>query len=748
MGKNTQYSKYYISKMTDIMKKINNKWPKEQIEKIIKEMTEERIENPKVILDNSYTQEEKESNLLAVLNWCNSEKPIIAGNGTFYKTHKDSTNPTLNMLRDFKKNRKEYKKKMFSVEEGPTSDLYKYYDRSQLNEKINNNSYYGASGMPVAAFYNKWSGPATTNAARQVISETETMFEALLADNFYFLNITEAMEWIKYELDNCNFEMDSFIIYKDIETVTTRLCNKIIDQTEYDHDIISNYLSSCETYQITYLYYKNNLISFIDEHDEIQALITNIFSSVENLDYSTEKNWFKEIPEKYRKDFIGKEYNDWKKFVDKSYFMDPNDVPETIKNPLQLLTDCVLQYVYSSFSFNDRIYRLQNFKRKCVTVIDTDSNILSLDTIMEYLFKNVITDDYGRDKRNNVYIGVNTLAYIITESVNITLLKYGEYSNVQKETRPVYNMKNEFFFSKLVIGKKKKRYMSRVELREGNLMDPPKYDVKGFEFMKSTTSEYAEEFFMDLVKNKILSDKGTTIVELLGCIKDFKNHIKESLYNGEVDFLPNAAAKVSEAYKNPESQAVVKGVLAWDLLNPDDTIELPNKVKMLKLNIFTEKDIESMKDKFPTEYKLIKEKIFNDTTSVFVKGTYDPGIGYVNPKKSEWYNDIPKKFRAKYKKLGPKAWNDYVDSIDLESPETYSGEWNYKKEGLLALAIPRGSKIPEWAKPYMDTTTIVNNIVSPFIPVLEAYQSKYVYEGKSTNGINRKTKRTSNIIKF
>ena len=62
------------------------------------------------------------------------------------------------MIDGFLIERKRLKKEMFKVED-KTSDQYKDLDRSQLNQKILANSYYGASGMPKSAFYSKWSGP-------------------------------------------------------------------------------------------------------------------------------------------------------------------------------------------------------------------------------------------------------------------------------------------------------------------------------------------------------------------------------------------------------------------------------------------------------------------------------------------------------------------------------------------------------------------------------------------------------------
>ena len=59
------------------------------------------------------------------------------------------------------------------------------------------------------------------------------------------------------------------------------------------------------------------------------------------------------------------------------------------------------------------------------------------------------------------------------------LLFYGKNSNIPEEFRPKFNMKNEFYNELLVIGKAKKRYISKQKLREGNQLTPPKADIKG-----------------------------------------------------------------------------------------------------------------------------------------------------------------------------------------------------------------------------------------------------------------------------
>lgn len=334
---------------------------------------------------------------------------------------------------------------------------------------------------------------ATTHSAQEVISTAETLFEGFVADNYVFLNLTECIEWIRTVIkpfQKGDEIMDEFIQLHSLNDVLERLHDKILYQKDNDREILERYLESFSDTELTVLYYKNNLIEFIKDHEEIQSIIIDIFDNIENLEYATkdDERWFQNVvPNEYQKDFIGKSWKDWNKFVNSQYFMDPNDVPESIANDLYVLKEFLMKYVYCKYLSVDRIYRLKNFKRQVVTVIDTDSNILSLDTVIDYIMDDVVKNEtFGRDFVNNIFICVNMLAYVLTEAVTDILLNFGEHSNIPEEYRPIYNMKNEFLFLKLIIGKTKKRYISKIVLREGNLMNPPKYDIKGLTYRPHT----------------------------------------------------------------------------------------------------------------------------------------------------------------------------------------------------------------------------------------------------------------------
>lgn len=564
---------------------------------------------------------------------------------------------------------------------------------------------YGGSGAPTSAFYSEHSGPATTVSAQSVISTTENTFEAFIADNYYFLDLNEFMDWIYSFLPDAPLTIDDWVKNISVEELYDRLKSKIIHISLEEKEILQSFVYNLDPIDRKLIYYKNNLIQFVEDHKNVKSLYESIFEDVVNLPYFDESSeWRKDILKSGYDSNKFKTVEDWNKFVNKEYFMDPNDVPDTIKEKVQHLTDIMMAYIYVPYLPFDRIYRLKNFKRRTVTIIDTDSNILALDTWVNYTLDHVMESKYGRDKNKNVFIAVNTLTYIITTVVKNILLLYGKNSNIPEEFRPRLNMKNEFFFSKLVIGKTKKRYLSKILLREGNLMLKPKTDIKGFDFVKATTSRESEAFYKMLIDKYIMCDEEIDVRGLLDELKGYANTIQESIRRGEIKYLPITSAKELTAYKDPGSEQSVRGVLAWNMIYPNNEIDVPSKPRLLKLNIFSLNDIQDMKTSHPREYEIIRDKIFNDTTGIFV-----------TEKKTST-------------KKGIKV--------------------SRKERGLVVLCIPSNKEIPDWCKPYIDYKTMIDNILAPFKSVVEILGVQNITVGKTVNGTARKSDKITNIVRF
>lgn len=126
MDKST-YIKKYKKRMLYAMEKINPGWDRQDIERILDKKIKESFQNPVIEMDNNYTGEHKEASLVSVFDWVFRAKPIIAGNGTFYKNQHQAYNPVAIMLDDMLTTRKRLKKEMFKIED-TSSDKYRDLD--------------------------------------------------------------------------------------------------------------------------------------------------------------------------------------------------------------------------------------------------------------------------------------------------------------------------------------------------------------------------------------------------------------------------------------------------------------------------------------------------------------------------------------------------------------------------------------------------------------------------------------------
>ena len=174
------------------------------------------------------------------------------------------------------------------------------------------------------------------------------------------------------------------------------------------------------------------------------------------------------------------------------------------------------------------------------------------------------------------FLSVNILAYMITQMLSELLAYYCKTCNVLDRMAGKINMKNELYFPKILLSKVKKRYIAQIRLREGKVIDPPKPEIKGHDFKKAGTSEKTEAALKDIIQNCILVPE-VNPVDVSGMnskLFQFENEIRESLKNGERNFLTRMNCKQPIAYdeKTRMSQGAVLGVLLWDTLNPDNVI--------------------------------------------------------------------------------------------------------------------------------------------------------------------------------
>jgi DNA polymerase elongation subunit (family B) len=158
--KEYKFVKRWVNHNTRLIMQMYPELKKDEVKKVIRDFLDETIVNQKCMIHNNYVGKTIDLTLLDLIDWIEDTKPVVAGYGVFFKNQNHTLNPAAVMLDGFLTLRKKYKKELHNYLEG--SYLYKYYDRMQLNEKINANSYYGVSGADVSDFFNLYTATSTT----------------------------------------------------------------------------------------------------------------------------------------------------------------------------------------------------------------------------------------------------------------------------------------------------------------------------------------------------------------------------------------------------------------------------------------------------------------------------------------------------------------------------------------------------------------------------------------------------------
>jgi hypothetical protein len=560
-------------------------------------------------------EKKEHRSLLEMTNWLEEEQPIITGYGAFYKKHNEGKNLLSEMVDYLLKSRKVVKKQMFQHVNDADRTQYNNLDLMQKTFKLLANSFYGATVEKNSIFFNENFGPSITYNGVVIITTAVNAFETFMSNNFFFQNFNDVLGYI----NNVKNQRYTFTDIIDIDIPKNQLLKYLVrkwrNKTQEEVNKLALVISGLDQDTVNRIYYKNNLYRFF-ENTKVQEMLSAT--------------------------------------IDKS-FLNPEKPPEGIEPTVKVLWDYLEEWVlYNHLNF----YRYQmadKEKRKTVLVVDTDSNFLMLDPFYKY-FEKKFPDSVDDSDDSKVSI-VNIATFFLAKVIEKVYWKMTTELNVPHEKRPIINMKNEFFYKRLMLTRNKKSYAGKLIMQEGHMFEKPKMDIKGLAIRKVSVNKNVREYFTKMLESEILSSEEINLGKVFGSFMSLQNTIEDSLKRGEVTYTQPGKVNEIESYKNPYTMMSVRGAIIWNALYPEKEIVLPTKVNLIKLNISSLEDIAG---KIPMEeYKIIKETIFDNE--------------------------------------------------------------NLAKYGFGILALPKSAtQIPKWIVPFIDIDTMVNDHVKSGIIMLES----------------------------
>ena len=653
MMKDNYFIKDWMDTVRSSVKLVYPDIPDKELDEFLYKVLDNNIKVPIATLDNNYVKTTKEVDALTLMQWVKDNKFIIAGNGTIFKNHDQEYNPSIHFLIDLKKSRDSIKSAMKKLD--PKTYEYAMKDMGQLNEKLLMNSDYGAGGSNITYFYNLYCAVSTTATGQSMISTAMCCFEDFFSDNVKFIDFDDCSRYITNIIKE-PFNGDLGLVEdKKTHEVFERLKDKFIDYKDnYNHPLFSMLLNLDQD-NLNRVYYKNNLYGFA-RLPKVKKLLFKIIDETE-------------------------------------LFLDPNKPPKENKESLELLWSWIEEWVvYNYFAFN-RIGRLTCDPRDTVCTIDTDSNMLCLAPWFDYMMDEVIKGDkkiIEATQRNYkymindeeivfegekmlVYKICNLITYIASQVIAKHLKKFAINSGIPEDYHNRLHMKSEFLFRRMVLTGTKKRYMSKVMLREGTLYE--KTDNKGLDHLKSECNEFTRKFITQLMTDEVLeAEDEISVKNVINGTRELAETVRLSLEKGEKTFLTPKKCKEAAAYKMPFQEQSFRGAYAWNVIFPDMQIEFPDTVDIVPLNIYKLEDIEDLEKTEPNIYNNIKRFIFESK---------------------------------------------------LEE---------VRKKALTVLALPKNTpEIPVWVRPYINYDKIVNDNTSKMRALLESLGVQTIQTDSTTN---------------
>lgn len=628
----------WIRSMTDSLALIHPEVSRSEIESRVIKLYQSRFTDHPAAIYNNYENTVTSTSLSEITDWVQVAHPLIAESGVFFFPKSVKRNVNVEIIKECMLDaRTIHKKEKFKALDEGDMFLAAVKDLQQANDKKAANSGYGAEGQSSSFLYNVHSAMSVTSCGRGQISTAMQCFDNLFSDYVKFFNMDEFFTWVNHIRDErVEWKYSTFDIVDHVpskEAWVERVCGKFLHHSLCNRDMVEIAYDNMDDELRARTHYKSNMRAFFSDNWKP----TKIYCDIMNI----------------REDFV-----------------DPNDVPVSMKDDVDKLTDIVNEFVgykYSVFRYEDR-GKYQ--KRANIIVTDTDSTFIAYGRIVQYMLENVLPYKlFKNEQEQRMYKikAMNVLSCFASKAIATTLHNYLGYVNVAEEDRKYIKMKNEFYYERVVVTYAKKSYIGLMARQESHIYDKPKLDVKGVNFFKSTSTEATSEFIYDKVlMGEIMRPKDgkVSLQRTYKTIYQFQQDIQDKIRQGDIRFMKRSIkVKSPDAYASPYSNGAYKAVYVWNAVNDDkDRIELPATITQVKVILRNKKDLAPLAQ-WPEIYERMLD-LFE----------HDPNIGDVE-----------------------------VDGVLV------------KGKGIKSIAVPvEYDYIPDWLISIIDVETLVNDNMKLF----------------------------------
>ena len=546
----------YQNRVYDMYMKTHPNVNPEKVKTLIHQFTLERCRDIPCVLHNNVTHELVETSMINTMDWIEQRKPITCGNGTFFKQHAECLSPTIIMLEQLQKKRKQIKKAMFACKKGTPE--YNNKNVGQLNVKVIMNADYGGSGTPDSPFYSVYIPPATTSTAKNITTTLICCLEFLSGnmDKWAKLNnINELYDLIFIVLEDPDNDKELIVDKFSVEEVATWLLSRVNEPTLSDVLVLKTYLGTLTDRELSKLMLAFNI-----------RLVLTKYCSVE---IGQIMSYLKKHPVDF--DNISEE-----SLQEAGYGVQQ---PEVIGDLINHVSKIVLDNCVYNFIPNDPEVRANEMKRMIVCVTDTDSLMLHFAHYLDEFQAHV-----PNFRDSCIIASAFGMRLFIEHIIPKFVSGIAENMGIQdKYYRDKFVFKNEFAFLSMALFAKK-MYATSMFVQEGKPRDPHAIAVTGLSFKKRDAAEFLEPIMDRLYDQYILTADRINVSGILDEFYALRNQLKAGIKDNPKYFKVLTIKSIGAYDKSKALPAQMRGAIVWNAIMPDEEMLPMDRVIVIPLS--------------------------------------------------------------------------------------------------------------------------------------------------------------------
>lgn len=518
-------------------------------------------------------RERKESTLTHYIYDSLKKEELIAPTITTYLNPKVKPSLLVKYIDNNVADRGRAKKEMFVALAKGDKKLAGDKDREQNNKKTRNNSLSGAQVSTSTPITNKTAHSTLTSTCRTTSGYGNANNEKFLSGNRHYWAVDIVINNIVSIINNTNYSQLAQVVEKYNVHIPT--ADEVMDCIKYSTDFywrdtkghlkIKLLVDKLNDLQRVAFVYTGDFYHFAKYNDEVSRnFITNISTKVVG-EFDNALVFIKAATEEYvdhaRQVCLAEMTGKTKNYAEIENTQDLKTLAGTTK----LITDTInahtdfIQAFWVTNNVPASVAYIPDSIRRSALTSDTDSTIFTVQDWVWWYYKDINTKPGSPVAASMIFIAAQTITHI--------LAKMSANFGIEQKRLHQIAMKNEFKFDVFVPTNLAKHYYAIQNVKEGIILNPVKFEIKGVHLKNSNAPESINKKALDMMK-RILNTRAMAekinIREYLKEIADVERDIYDQIRKGSSKYLRLAEIKNPEAYSKPPNESPYSNHILWN----------------------------------------------------------------------------------------------------------------------------------------------------------------------------------------